>query len=321
MLYVEEVNARMREFLGQGERSVAYGQNIAAGSRLGGLASGLGSVPGCTVINTTNSENTLMGIGMGLALRGVRSCFIMKQLDFAFLGIDHLINSVALLRDQAQPRLSPFVLVTVVVDSGFEGPQASANNLCTLAQFLRVPVFAPSTPRGISAAFAGASNNSVSIVGLSQKMMKHDLLPTDSPLEVAHGWLSYRAESHRSAEHACVCLGFTAPLGFEYQQRQAQSHHVTDVFVSYSWSPTDLARATDLLGSYSSVTIIDDSKTDPSPAVNLAAALAARPESPTTRVVRRIDSEDWLRPSIDGADYEYARAQLSLTHSEGVPDD
>ena len=114
--------------------TVIYGQNINAGSCLSGLTKGLSQNDSTIAINTPNSENTLVGIGFGLMMNGLNSVFFMKQLDFLLLGIDQIVNTYNILRQN--PQNKSFTIFPVTVDSGYEGPQAALNNIddfCSIA--------------------------------------------------------------------------------------------------------------------------------------------------------------------------------------------
>ena len=87
------------------QSSVLYGQNINAGSCLGGLTRGVSEINNGMTLNTPNIENTLVGVGFGLMLSSVNSVFFMKQFDFLLLGIDHLVNTYNVIR-QTQPKAS-----------------------------------------------------------------------------------------------------------------------------------------------------------------------------------------------------------------------
>ena len=134
MSYVQDINAALRARIKTSRRLVVYGQNIIAGSCLSGLTRGIEAGPGGLVLNTPNVENTLIGAGFGLMLKGCNAVYFMKQQDFLLLGMDHLVNTWNIIR-QTNPAAS-FTIVAIVVDSGFEGPQSSLNNFsdfCSLA--------------------------------------------------------------------------------------------------------------------------------------------------------------------------------------------
>jgi pyruvate/2-oxoglutarate/acetoin dehydrogenase E1 component len=135
MTYVEFINQRVCALSAKTARLIAYGQNITAGSHLSGLTRGFKPGPGGLALNTPNVENTLVGLGFGIMLRGLPAVFFCKQQDFLLLGIDHMVNTYAAIRHR--PGLGSFTIFAIVVDSGFEGPQSSLHNLsdfCSLAQ-------------------------------------------------------------------------------------------------------------------------------------------------------------------------------------------
>jgi pyruvate/2-oxoglutarate/acetoin dehydrogenase E1 component len=140
MTYVESVNAYIRERMARTQRLVAFGQNITAGSCLSGLTRGITTGPGGLLLNTPNVENTLVGAGMGVMLRGLDAIFFCKQQDFLLLGIDHMVNTYNALRHRDD--LGSFTIVAIVVDSGFEGPQSRLNNLSDFCSLANVPGFA-----------------------------------------------------------------------------------------------------------------------------------------------------------------------------------
>ena len=101
--YTSFINLQIKEFFLEKQFGVIFGQNIISGSRISGLGNGIDKLNNIKAINTTNSENSLMGLGLGLALEGVPAIFLMKQHDFALLGLDQLTNTVNLI-------LSTFVI-------------------------------------------------------------------------------------------------------------------------------------------------------------------------------------------------------------------
>lgn len=134
MKYVQHINTLLKDAVKENSSAVLFGQNIDAGSCLSGLTRGLSNFNKGMTLNTQNIENSLVGVGFGLMLNGVNSVFFMKQLDFLLLGIDHLVNTYNVIR-QNQPNAS-FTIFPVTVDSGYEGPQAALNNVddfCSIA--------------------------------------------------------------------------------------------------------------------------------------------------------------------------------------------
>ena len=134
MTFVEFLNNLIVKKINSQKKIVIYGQNINAGSCLSGLTKNINFNKQNLVINSQNSENSLAGFGFGLMLKGISSIFFMKQLDFLLLSIDQIVNTYNIIR-MSEPSAS-FTIFPITVDSGFEGPQSSLNNLddfCSIA--------------------------------------------------------------------------------------------------------------------------------------------------------------------------------------------
>jgi pyruvate/2-oxoglutarate/acetoin dehydrogenase E1 component len=168
--YTQYVNSKIHQKFSNYEHSVIFGQNIVSGSRISGLGAGLDQINNCVALNTTNSENSLMGLGFGLALSEIPSLFLMKQHDFALLGLDQLTNTHNVLRNGRL--LAPFIVLMVVVDSGFEGPQASLSSLDEFASLIRAPIYFLSSKENIDRAFEFSSEPGLHLMALSQRNLK-----------------------------------------------------------------------------------------------------------------------------------------------------
>jgi pyruvate/2-oxoglutarate/acetoin dehydrogenase E1 component len=134
MKLVSHINELLKKNINKNKNIVLFGQNINSGSCLSGLTKGLDVKKKNIIINTQNSENSLVGFGFGLMLQGISSIFFMKQLDFLLLSIDQLVNTYNIVR--LNKINASFTIFPVTVDSGFEGPQSSLNNLddfCSIA--------------------------------------------------------------------------------------------------------------------------------------------------------------------------------------------
>jgi len=197
------INTKIREYFLFKNNGIIFGQNIISGSRISGLGKDLEKISNVTALNTTNAENSLMGLGLGLALNGTPSMFIMKQHDFALLGLDQLTNSVNLIQNFGFNE--SFIIVMVVVDSGYEGPQASLNNLDEFASLSRQPVYFLNSKQNIEYAFECAKKPGLHIMALSQKQMKSPIL------NLPKGRMNSKDASNNSAvnsENLIIYTGF-----------------------------------------------------------------------------------------------------------------
>jgi hypothetical protein len=168
--FTNYINLKIKDFFSSKKYGVIFGQNIISGSRISGLGHGLDELKNVNALNTTNSENSLMGLGLGLAMEGTPSLFLMKQHDFAILGLDQLTNTVNLISKLGFKE--SFILIMVIVDSGYEGPQASLNNIDEFASLTRSPIYYLNCKENIEKAFESAHSPGLHMMVLSQKNMK-----------------------------------------------------------------------------------------------------------------------------------------------------
>lgn len=133
MKYVELINQEIKKLLNSCTFPVViYGQNVNAGSYMGGLTKGLRDCTNVKMINTPNCELTLCGVGMGMMASGMNCIFVMKQLDFLLLGMDQLTHTWNVLKNREG--LGSFTILTVITDSGLEGKQSCFDRLGDLGE-------------------------------------------------------------------------------------------------------------------------------------------------------------------------------------------
>lgn len=139
MKYIEFINQQIIRTLENRTFPVCiFGQNVKAGSCLGGLTKNLPEFPG-RIINAPNCELTLCGVGMGMMSAGMDSIFFMKQLDFLLLGMDQLTHTWNVLRHRKG--LGSFTIFTVITDNGLEGKQSCFQRLETLSACAHINAF------------------------------------------------------------------------------------------------------------------------------------------------------------------------------------
>ena len=144
MNYIELVNNLLKEQVSKHERLVIFGQNISAGSCIGGMTRGLSIPKSGRIINSTNSENSLCGFGFGMMINEISSIFFMKQLDFLLLGVDHLVNTFNVIRNHKNN--ASFTIFPVVMDNGYQGLQSSSNNFADFCSIARIKGYSITNP-------------------------------------------------------------------------------------------------------------------------------------------------------------------------------
>ena len=211
MKYVQYINSLIKDHVANKSDIVLFGQNINAGSSLSGLTRGLLVHDNSLIINTQNSENTLVGVGFGLMLNSVSSVFFMKQMDFLLLGIDHLVNTYNIIR-QTTPTAS-FTILPVIVDSGYEGAQSSFNSFDDICSIAKVEGFSFTnsidTEKIISMYLVTPGFR---VIGVSQRLMKEEVIK--SPVlyqDDRYRFFKYRA----GKDVTIVCFNYSLTYGIE----------------------------------------------------------------------------------------------------------
>jgi len=225
--FTEHINQQMRDYLTSKDCSVVFGQNVFAGSRVSGLGKDIDLIAGVKSLNTPNIENSLMATGLGLMLAGTSSVFIMKQHDFAVLGLDQLINSWNLIRNSKLD--ASFIILMVVVDTGLEGPQANLYNLDEFASLTRAPVYLLSTKENIDLAFKAATTPGLHFMAVGQSQMKSavELQNTDS---ICAGTGTLLKLSPSKTKTLIVYFGLNVQLAFNLVSRLLNIDISSDVF-------------------------------------------------------------------------------------------
>lgn len=254
--FVQYINAcTIKRF--EKRKSVIFGQNIVAGSRISGLGAGLDQQKNIITRNSPNVENSLMGFGLGLMLTGTDSALIMKQHDFALLGLDQLTNTVNVAKTYSLS--ASFVVMMVVVDSGFEGPQASLNNLDEFASLSRSPVHFLNTKENIDRAFKSSELPGLHMMALSQKSMKCELVSyKDNGENTGIGELIRNArQSSTLLIYFGLDLNYLNEINSEFDANKVSTDKL---IVSGISSIMEIDEA--LISNYKTIVVIDTSKSE-----------------------------------------------------------
>jgi pyruvate/2-oxoglutarate/acetoin dehydrogenase E1 component len=256
MNYVEHVNGLLKEEVAEADKLVLYGQNMVAGSCLGGMCRNLKVNKSSKIINTQNSENTLVGVGFGLMLNSVSSVFFMKQQDFLLLGIDHLVNTYNIIRVN-RPNAS-FTIMPIIVDSGFEGPQSSLNSFsdfCSIAQI-----------DGFSCTNKGDARKIIKkhlispgfrIIGVSQRLFRQELL--DLKVIKSHREGKY-FQYEQGQDVTIACFNFSLPYGLTLVEKLSKIGVRASLFSINTYSEFDFSPILNDINKTKKLVVMDDSK-------------------------------------------------------------
>lgn len=304
MTYIQHVNTLLRAKTASTPGLVLFGQNIAAGSCLSGLTRHLAVGAGGRVLQTQNSENTLVGMGFGLMLRGTSSIHFMKQQDFLLLGMDHLVNTYNLVRRQ-EPRAS-YTIVAIVVDHGYEGPQSCLNNLEDFCSIAHVPGYVMHNHHDAETLLTThLVTPGFRILCVSQRLFQTTPITMPGPVaSTPEGALFRYAQGDDVTVVAC---NFAFPQAFSVWEHLQQRGMTASLFsinaplsVHWPWIQDDVQKTRKLV-------LLDDGKSHNRLSDRLLLALQTAGVVMDRVVVRRRDfSSEWLKPHPDRLDVDPA---------------
>lgn len=294
MKYISYINELFRNEINKTESFVLYGQNVSTGSCLSGLTRDFQKIKGCNIFNTPNTENALVGMGFGLMLGGISSSFFMKQQDFLLLGIDHLRNTNNFIRQQA-PSAS-FTIVNITMDAGYEGIQASLNNLSDFCAIAGCEGYTISSRQDadliIKKHFVKPGFR---IISISQRFFNTEILD-----------LKYRSSQKDNLIIKCMqgrdvtvaCFNFSLPQGKQLCDELNQIGITSSLFSITAAHPVTYRSILKDAKKTGSLVIIDDSKCHISIS-NLLEIEALRSGISKVCIFKRFITEDSYRPISD----------------------
>jgi hypothetical protein len=88
---------------------------IGYGIRTGRAMGTLKGVPDCQLVETPVAENLMVGLAIGMALRGLRPLVFIERCDFLLNAADAIVNHLDKIRLMSHGEFAPAVLLRVVV--------------------------------------------------------------------------------------------------------------------------------------------------------------------------------------------------------------
>ena len=300
MKYVQYINSLIKSQVHNKPNLVIFGQNVNAGSCLGGLTSGL-SVQDGLIINAQNSENTLVGIGFGLMLNSVSSIFFMKQMDFLLLGIDHLVNTYNIVR-QANPSAS-FTIFPIIVDSGYEGPQSSLNNFddfCSIADIEGYTFTNKEDTRCI------ISNHLVKpgfrVMSTGQRLLQEEVLD----IEILYREKDCKYFQYSKGENvSIICFNQALPYGIELRNVMFNCGISASLFSINSHLFSDYSLVINDIENTKKMIVIDDTKSKNSIRDHFISDILDRCILERKKVILRSSQESNYYPCKDTLEIDY----------------
>jgi pyruvate dehydrogenase E1 component beta subunit len=313
MNYIQHVNGTLRARIEAVSTDVVvFGQNVAAGSKIGGLAAGLTPGPRRTLLNTPNVENAEVGIGLGLMLQGVSSVFVMKQQDFLLLGLDQMTNTYNIVRGRTPNAF--FSIVTIIVDSGYEGPQSCYNGFSDICSMARVPGYVATNKIDVERIFSShLTKPGFRVFGVSQRLFRQ-------PVIEPPGLVSHDAEMDilgyaRGDDVTIAAFNCAFPQALQLHDALERSGMTASLFSVNAVLPASWGLITDDVRRTGRLVVLDDSKSVNRTSDRLIAESTRYCPRDKIIAATRPFSEDWFRPNSDimAVDIDTLVAQLAGT--------
>jgi pyruvate/2-oxoglutarate/acetoin dehydrogenase E1 component len=110
MLYKDAINLAMVNLAKQ-EKTVFIGYNTRCSKGNGTLK----GIDDSQLIETPVAENLMMGIGIGMALKGYKPVVYFERFDFILNALDAIVNHLDKINSLSKNQYDPKVLIRVVV--------------------------------------------------------------------------------------------------------------------------------------------------------------------------------------------------------------
>ncbi len=312
MKYIEFVNQLIKEEVSNHEHLVLFGQNISAGSCLGGLTRGISIPDSGKIINSTNSENSLCGFGFGLMINGVSSVFFMKQLDFLLLGIDHLVNTFNIIRNHNNN--SSFTIFPIVVDNGYQGPQSSLNNFADFCSIARIKGYTITNKIDAEKIIhSQLVSPGFRILTVSQRLFKEEIIDPKKLIYVNSENDVFQYSEGNDA--TIVCFNFSFPYGQNFVEELTKINLTCSLFNVNSSTPTNWEKIIDDVTKTKKLIVIDDSKSENLSCYALLADISNIINLEKKIILKRnLVNTEWLNPIDDQMEINFQQVVYDLIH-------
>jgi len=301
MNYLKYFNNQISSIFSKSQNVYVYGQNIASGSHLSGLTRNLKLTSSSVLSNSPNSENSLVGIGFGAMLSGVNAVFCMKQQDFLLLGLDHIVNTNNILRNEKVK--GSFTIICIVEDGGFEGPQSASNNLSDFASFGRINCFSMTNNYDTKTILnKNLINPGFRIMGISQRLLSQNLIELEcSGKKNEDNFFQYS----NGEDVTILCFNFSLPYGINFYKKFKNKGISASLFSINTYLKFNYHEIIQNVKRTKRILIIDDSKSANVLFSDLLNEIKDLIELKKSHVIRREYSEDFYFPKTDDLEIDY----------------
>ncbi|WDT93763.1 alpha-ketoacid dehydrogenase subunit beta [Thermoleophilum album] len=311
--YREALREALREEMLADERVFLMGEDIGVFGGAFKVTDGLLAEFGEErVRDTPISENTIVGMGVGAAMAGMRPVVEIMQLSFALLALDQIFNSAAHVRYMFGGQ--PTVPMVIRMPQGAGHQLGPTHSHCLESFFLHVPgllVAVPATPADAKGLLKSAIRDENPVVFIEHKSLygMRGEVPADlGPLRFGEA-----AVRRRGSDVTIVGVSRMAVVAERAAERLARDHGVSaEVIDPRTLRPLDLDTILESVRRTNRLVIVEEGWPHGGVGANLAALVQEQAFDWLDAPIERIARADVPMP------YSRPLEQAALPHEENV---
>jgi pyruvate/2-oxoglutarate/acetoin dehydrogenase E1 component len=312
--YREALNQALREEMQRDERVLIMGEDIGVFNGAFKVTQGLLEEFGeKRVRDTPISENTIVGMGVGAAMTGLRPIVELMTINFSLLAMDQIVNHMATIHYMFGGQVTVPMVVRMPQGAGHQlGPTHSH---CLEAIFLHVPgmlVAVPSTPADAKGLLKAAVRDDNPVVFIEHESLygQRGDVPDDGDHVVDFGQAAIRREGADVTLVGISRMALTAQKAAEVLEEE---HEVdAEVIDPRTLRPLDLDTILDSVRKTNRCVIVEEGWPHGGVGANLAALIQEQAFDWLDAPVARVTGADLPMP------YSKPLEQIAFPHEPQV---
>lgn len=136
---------------------------VGYGLKIGRAAGSMADAKEEQIVETTVAENLLAGIGIGLAITGLKPVLFFERFDFVLNALDAIVNHLDAAEIISKGEFRPTCILRIVVGNSqkplYTGHTHTRDHSEALKRLVRFPVWRVKTPEEVLTAYEMAYKN------------------------------------------------------------------------------------------------------------------------------------------------------------------
>ena len=312
--YREALNAALREELERDDRVLIMGEDIGVFNGAFKVTQGLLEEFGeKRVRDTPISENTIVGVGVGAAMTGLRPVVELMTVNFSLLAMDQIVNHMATIHYMFGGQVTVPMVVRMPQGAGHQlGPTHSH---CLEAIYLHVPgmlLAVPSTPADAKGLLKAAIRDDNPVVFIEHESLygAKGEVPDDEDHVVDFGQAAIRREGSDVTIVGISRMAITAQKAAEVL---AEEHEVSaEVIDPRTLRPLDLDTILESVRKTNRAVIVEEGWPHGGVGANLAALIQEQAFDHLDAPIARVTGADLPMP------YSKPLEQIAFPHEPQI---